>query len=114
MADNNNQQPGLIGSHAQYVKGAAEVSPSQSPLGHLTHTFQATIGAITGSQPWKASGEQDKAAGLADMKKAGELRAQNDPNHEKGYGKVEEVAGRLTGCQGMEREGHESAAHKQE
>jgi hypothetical protein len=26
MADNNNQQPGLIGSHAQYVKGAAEVS----------------------------------------------------------------------------------------
>lgn len=48
------------------------------------------------------------------MKKAGELRAQNDPNHEKGYGKVEEVAGRLTGCQGMEREGHESAAHKQE
>jgi hypothetical protein len=25
MADNNNQQPGLIGSHAQYVKGAAEV-----------------------------------------------------------------------------------------
>ncbi|KLO83725.1 uncharacterized protein LW93_508 [Fusarium fujikuroi] len=98
MADNNNQQPGLIGSHAQYVKGAAE----------------ATVGAITGSQPWKASGEQDKAAGLADMKKAGELRAQNDPNHEKGYGKVEEVAGRLTGCQGMEREGHDSAAHKQE
>ncbi|KAJ4053035.1 hypothetical protein NW756_007761 [Fusarium oxysporum] len=99
MADNNNnQQPGLIGSHVQYVKGAAE----------------ATIGAITGSQPWKASGEQDKAAGLADMKKAGELRAQNDPNHEKGYGRVEEVAGRLTGCQGMEREGHESAARKQE
>lgn len=27
MADNsNNQQPGLIGGHAQYVKGAAEVS----------------------------------------------------------------------------------------
>src|SRR5689334_2420228 len=33
MADNNNQQPGLIGSHVQYVKGAAEVSPSQSPQG---------------------------------------------------------------------------------
>ncbi|KAL4732223.1 hypothetical protein ACLX1H_001233 [Fusarium chlamydosporum] len=99
MADNNNnQQPGLIGSHAQYVKGAAE----------------ATIGAITGSEPWKASGEQDKAAGLADMKKAGELRAQNDPNNEHGFGKAEEIAGKLTGCQGMEREGHESATQKKE
>ncbi|KAF5666811.1 csbD-like domain-containing protein [Fusarium heterosporum] len=98
MADNtnNNQQPGLIGSHAQYVKGAAE----------------ATIGAITGSQPWKASGEQDKAAGLADMKKAGELRAQSDPNT--GYGKAEEIAGKLTGCQGMEREGQASTTHKNE
>ncbi|OBS25326.1 hypothetical protein FPOA_05859 [Fusarium poae] len=98
MADNNNQQPGLIGSHAQYVKGAAE----------------ATIGVITGSEPWKASGEQDKAAGLADMKKAGELRAQSDPNNQNGYGKAEELAGKLTGCQGMEREGHESAAQKNE
>jgi uncharacterized protein YjbJ (UPF0337 family) len=48
------------------------------------------------------------------MKKAGELRAQNDPNHQKGYGKAEELAGKLTGCQGMEREGHESATHKKE
>ena len=30
MADNsNNQQPGLVGGHAQYVKGAAEVSSYQ-------------------------------------------------------------------------------------
>ncbi|KAJ4252949.1 hypothetical protein NW762_010858 [Fusarium torreyae] len=102
MADNNNQnnqqQPGLIGSHVQYVKGAAE----------------ATVGVITGSQAWKASGEQDKAAGLADMKKAGELREQQDPNHEHGYGKAEEIAGKLTGCQGMEKEGHASIAHKNE
>jgi uncharacterized protein YjbJ (UPF0337 family) len=48
------------------------------------------------------------------MKKAGELRAQNDPNNETGYGKAEEIAGKLTGCQGMEREGHASAAHKNE
>lgn len=43
MADNNNSnnnpeqpqstsQPGLIGSHYQYVKGAAEVSVAQHPL----------------------------------------------------------------------------------
>lgn len=43
MADNNNSnnnpeqpqstsQPGLIGSHYQYAKGAAEVSVAQHPL----------------------------------------------------------------------------------
>ncbi|KAM0433426.1 hypothetical protein ACHAPT_004304 [Fusarium lateritium] len=106
MTDNNNQQqqqqpqgsqPGLIGSHYQYAKGAAE----------------ATVGVITGSHAWKASGEQDKAAGLAALKKAGEMREQQDPNHQHGYGKAEEIAGKVTGCQGMEREGHASA-HKRE
>ncbi|KAF7562661.1 hypothetical protein G7046_g1461 [Stylonectria norvegica] len=98
MADNtnnsNNQQstaPGLIGSHVQYVKGAAE----------------ATVGVLTGSQPWKASGEQDKAAGLANMKKAGEQR-----DATQGYGKFEEVAGKLTGCEGMEKEGAASVDKK--
>lgn len=41
------------------------------------------------------------------MKKAGEQR---DPSQ--GYGKVEEVAGRLTGCEGMEREGQASVQKK--
>jgi len=48
------------------------------------------------------------------MKKAGEIRAQNDPNNEHGYGKAEELAGKLTGCQGMEREGAESANQKKD
>ncbi|KAM5342028.1 hypothetical protein ACJ41O_015059 [Fusarium nematophilum] len=101
MADNNNQQqqqpqgsqPGLIGSHYQYAKGAAE----------------ATVGVLTGSQAWKASGEQDKAAGMAALKKVGEQRAGN-PNQ--GYGRMEEIAGKVTGCQGMEREGHASVHRK--
>ncbi|KEY72351.1 hypothetical protein S7711_01033 [Stachybotrys chartarum IBT 7711] len=84
MSENQNQQPGLIGAHVQYAKGAAE----------------ATIGNVTGSQPWKASGEQDKAAGLANMKAAGEQR-----DTSQGYGKVEEWAGKATGCEGMQKEG---------
>lgn len=59
---------------------------------------------MTGSQPWKTSGEQDKAAGIATMKKANEQR---DPTQ--GYGKIEEVAGNLAGCEGMQKEGAASA-----
>ncbi|KAH7310561.1 hypothetical protein B0I35DRAFT_481864 [Stachybotrys elegans] len=86
MSDNQNQ-PSLVGGHVQYVKGATE----------------ATIGNLTGSQPWKASGEQDKAAGLDTLKKAGEQR---DPSQ--GYGKIEEMAGKATGCEGMRVEGARS------
>ncbi|KAL7792129.1 hypothetical protein V8C37DRAFT_402541 [Trichoderma ceciliae] len=89
--NNNNQQSGLIGAHAQYIKGAAE----------------ATIGSISGSQAWSASGAQDKAVGLEAMKKAGEKR---DPNQ--GYGKAEEWAGKLTGCEGMQKEGAASSAKR--
>jgi uncharacterized protein YjbJ (UPF0337 family) len=67
---------------------------------------QATIGDVSGSHAWKSSGEQDKAAALDTMKKAGEQRDQSQ-----GYGKVEEVAGKVTGCEGMQKEG---AASKQE
>ncbi|EQK98350.1 hypothetical protein OCS_05935 [Ophiocordyceps sinensis CO18] len=91
MADNNNnnnaQQPGMIASHAQYVKGVAE----------------STIGNVTGSEAWKRSGEQDQAAGVDAMKRAGENR---DPTQ--GYGKVEELAGKVVGCEGMEKEGSAS------
>lgn len=68
--------------------------------------WQATIGGLTGSQPWKASGEQDKAAGIAAMQKAGEKR---DPHQ--GYGKAEEIAGKWTGCKGMQKEGAASKRH---
>ncbi|KAF2706916.1 hypothetical protein K504DRAFT_459347 [Pleomassaria siparia CBS 279.74] len=82
------QQPGLVASHAQYVKGAAEEA----------------IGNVTGAHAWKSSGVQDKEAAVADMKKAGEARDAT----QKGFGGVEEKVGGLVGCEGMQKEGAES------
>ncbi|QIX02063.1 hypothetical protein AMS68_007580 [Peltaster fructicola] len=86
MADQSN--PTLIGGHAQYVKGAAE----------------AVVGSVTGSEEWKSSGESDKSAGIDAMKQAS---ANRDPQKD-GFGKVEELAGKATGCEGMEKEGAQS------
>jgi uncharacterized protein YjbJ (UPF0337 family) len=61
---------------------------------------------LSGNHAWKSSGEQDKAAGLSTMKAAGEQR-----NADQGYGKIEEIAGNVTGCDGMKNEG---AASKKE
>ncbi|KZZ98885.1 CsbD-like protein [Moelleriella libera RCEF 2490] len=88
MADSNSEQPSLVQGHVQYVKGIAET----------------TVGNVTGSEPWKASGEQDQAAGLSTMKEAGEKR-----DAAQGYGKAEELAGKLTGCEGMKEEGAQSS-----
>jgi len=41
------------------------------------------------------------------MKAAGEKREQDPMNH--GYGKPEQIAGKLAGCEGMEKEGGASA-----
>ncbi|KAB5523973.1 hypothetical protein GE09DRAFT_1293411 [Coniochaeta sp. 2T2.1] len=99
MSSNNNNaqppsnQPGLVGSHAEYIKGAAE----------------AAIGNLTGSHAWTSSGEQDKAHAVAEMRAAAENR---DPQKD-GYGKVEEVAGKVTGCEGMAREGAASKERRE-
>ncbi|KAK1997926.1 hypothetical protein LX36DRAFT_657056 [Colletotrichum falcatum] len=87
----NNQQPGLVAGHAQYIKGAAE----------------AAIGSVTGSHAWTSSGEQDKAHAASTMKAAGQQR----DHAAQGYGKVEEAAGKAFGCDGMKQEG---AASKRE
>ncbi|KAI0024759.1 hypothetical protein F4780DRAFT_724878 [Xylariomycetidae sp. FL0641] len=84
MSSGSNQQPSLVGGHAEYVKGAAE----------------STIGSVTGSQAWTSSGEQAKAHAVDTMKAAGEQR---DPSQ--GYGKAEQKLGQMTGCEGMEKEG---------
>ncbi|AEO55563.1 hypothetical protein MYCTH_2314296 [Thermothelomyces thermophilus ATCC 42464] len=86
----NQQQPGLWEGHAEYIKGVAE----------------SAVGAVTGSSAWSASGEQDKAHARASMQAAAEHR---DPA-KSGYGRAEEVAGRLTGCEGMKHEGAASRA----
>ncbi|KAK0736144.1 hypothetical protein B0T21DRAFT_411340 [Apiosordaria backusii] len=91
--NNTNQpaeNPGLISSHAEYIKGAAE----------------SAIGSISGSHAWTTSGEQDKAHARASLNKA----TQNRDPATSGYGKAEEIAGKLTGCEGMKREGAASAA----
>lgn len=59
---------------------------------------------MTGSEDWKNSAESDKQAGIDAMKAASENR---DPQ-QSGWGKVEEVAGKAVGCEGMENEGEQS------
>jgi len=78
-------KPGLVASHAQYVKGQAVDA----------------VGSITGSTEWKESGHQQKQDAIENMKAANEGR---DPASS-GYGKVEEIAGKVAGCEGMEKEG---------
>ncbi|KXT06210.1 hypothetical protein AC578_1398 [Pseudocercospora eumusae] len=87
---NSNPQthPSLIGGHAQYIKGQAE----------------AGIGAVTGSEAWKDSGESDRQEGIDAMKAA----SANRDAKQSGFGKAEEIAGKAVGCEGMEREGEES------
>lgn len=65
---------------------------------------QEQIGNVTGSEAWKSSGAEQKQAGINDMKKAGEQR---NPDQQ-GYGKVEALAGKAVGCEGMEKEGEQS------
>ncbi|KAI6835591.1 hypothetical protein D0869_11075 [Hortaea werneckii] len=84
----NEQNPSLVGGHAQYVKGAAE----------------GAVGSVTGADDWKSSADQDKQAGIDAMKQAS---ANRDPN-QSGFGKAEELAGKAAGCEGMEKEGAES------
>ncbi|KAF2813442.1 uncharacterized protein BDZ99DRAFT_412196 [Mytilinidion resinicola] len=86
MSSSNDEQrqPGLIAGHAQYIKGAAVNA----------------IGNISGSEAWSTSGEEQKKHAVDAMKEASEQR---DP--QQGYGKAEEIAGKLSGCEGMQKEG---------
>ena len=70
----------------------------------MLNSFQETIGAVTGSEEWKQSGQADKQAAVDGMKAAS---ANRDPQ-QSGFGKVEETAGRMVGCEGMENEGAQS------
>ena len=106
----NEQNPSLVGGHAQYVKGAAEVSPTNKKISAPSTTspnktsYQGAVGSVTGADDWKSSAEQDKQAGIEAMKQAS---ANRDPNAS-GFGKAEELAGKAAGCEGMEKEGAES------
>lgn len=111
-------KPGLVAAHAQYVKGQAVVSvshpfPTQYYLSRNNHldcifsffciliSTQDAVGSITGSTEWKQSGHEQKEEAIANMKAASQDRdASKD-----GYGKAEEFAGKVAGCEGMEKEG---------
>lgn len=62
------------------------------------------VAAVTGSEAWQSSAESDKQTGIDNMKAAS---ANRDPQ-QSGYGKVEELAGKAVGCEGMEEEGAQS------
>lgn len=66
--------------------------------------LQDAVGSVTGSEEWQKSGQQDKQAGIDAMKAASE----NRDSTQSGFGKVEEIAGKAVGCEGMENEGQES------
>ena len=108
MSANNQEQAGLVAGHAQYIKGAAEVC-IDGPLSSTAWLLlvlpklmlgQETIGNVTGNQAWKDSGVQDKEQAVDAMKSASEQR-----DGTKGFGGVEETAGNLVGCEGMQKEG---------
>jgi uncharacterized protein YjbJ (UPF0337 family) len=62
---------------------------------------QDAVGSITGSDQWKTSGHEQKEEAIGHMKTASQSR---DPAKD-GFGKPEEVAGKLAGCEGMQNEG---------
>lgn len=63
-----------------------------------------------GSAAWTESGAQQKQAGIDEMKAAGEQRDRDNAQH--GMGKPEELLGKVTGCEGMEKEGASSGGPK--
>lgn len=81
-----------------YPRSSATV-PSRSNLTPL----QGLVGSVTGNQAWATSGEQDKNQAIDAMKAASENR---DPSQ--GLGGVEQAAGNLVGCEGMQKEGEQS------
>ena len=98
----SDQQPSLIGQHANYVAAAAKVRLATSPptpISHLT-LLQETVGSLV-STDMQNTGAQEKQDAISGMKAASEGR---DPQAS-GFGKVEEVAGKAVGCEGMESEG---------
>jgi uncharacterized protein YjbJ (UPF0337 family) len=67
---------------------------------------QETAGSMMGNKEWESSGQQEKEQARHDMQQASKDR---DPARD-GFGKSEELAGKITGCEGMKEEGAVSGA----
>ncbi|KAE8444713.1 hypothetical protein EG329_014273 [Mollisiaceae sp. DMI_Dod_QoI] len=106
MSAPNSSQASMLSGHAQYAKGYVE----------------ETIGNVTGSKEWQESGKNDTTEGISEMKvwfsclptdnaglpfgPANQQRT-GEPAASGIGGKIEEVAGKAAGCEGMEKEGLE-------
>ncbi|KAH6722832.1 hypothetical protein DL95DRAFT_301979 [Leptodontidium sp. 2 PMI_412] len=86
----NDKQASMLAGHAQYAKGYVE----------------ETVGNLTGSKDWQESGKKDAEAGIGEMKAANQQRT-SEPAASGIGGRVEELAGKAAGCEGMEKEGVE-------
>jgi len=80
----------MLSGHAQYAKGYVV----------------ETIGNVTGSKEWQESGKSDAQAGIDEMKTANQQNT-SEPAASGIGGRVEELAGKAAGCEGMESEGKE-------
>jgi len=80
----------LLSGHAQYAKGYVE----------------ETIGNVTRNKEWQDSGKNDAKAGIDEMKTASQQN-NSTPTQSGLGGKIEEVAGKAVGCDGMAEEGKE-------
>ncbi|EXJ55671.1 hypothetical protein A1O7_08600 [Cladophialophora yegresii CBS 114405] len=83
----SDSQPSMIGGHAKYVQGVVS-----STLGY-------------------ESGEQTKAEAVQEMKDA-KAHSEGQPAQSSILGTVENAAGKLTGCEGMEQEGQQRIPNK--
>ncbi|KIW00725.1 uncharacterized protein PV09_07710 [Verruconis gallopava] len=94
-------------SRAEYAKGAATARLPQPTVVCPAETatandfLQEAMGSATGSRERKDSGAEAKRHAVDAMKAAS---AERNPQKD-GYGRAEEVAGKVTGCTGMQSEG---------
>ncbi|KAF8247007.1 hypothetical protein K440DRAFT_661642 [Wilcoxina mikolae CBS 423.85] len=93
------RRPSQVHGHAKYAKGVVN----------------ETIGQMTNSPSWQASGAENKAAGIAEMRAAKEVVDKDlrenyqtrDPQRLKTEGKSQNALGKTVGCQGMVERGGE-------
>ncbi|MCJ1370965.1 hypothetical protein MMC20_002180 [Loxospora ochrophaea] len=89
------------------MSSADETSNASMLHGHASYAAGAakeTIGSLSGSEPWTTSGQQDKQAGIDEMRAAKGGDTDRGPT----VGKVEAMAGKAVGCEGMVEEGGKS------
>ena len=100
--------PRVILSYQSHLPNLPPTRPSphrtcQLPPGRRTNDPpQETIGNLSGSAPWQAAGQDDKAAAVEEMRAAKQTTVETqNPT----VGKVEEMLGKGVGCEGMVEEG---------